>query len=246
MGGMKPRIKAAINILLQRFFHYRLMHCDLSLDSAVDALQRLSLAGSAFRQAVDVGAARGEWTRALLPKLTDCRFTMFEPLKENIAELEGVQAASNGRAVFRNEAVGRQSGTLSLHVHSDQTSSFASEWGGAAREVPVHRLDDLLADGSLKPFDLLKLDVQGAELDVLAGAELALTSCQAVQVEVSFRRVYDGAPLAQAVIVHMAGRGFRVFDICDTYKRPTDRALLQADLIFARDGAWFQPETWRA
>ena len=246
MGRMRQRVRDGVNVLLERFLHYRLTHRDLSLDSNVDALQCLAKAGLVFRQAMDVGAARGAWTRAMLPRLPECRFTMIEPLAENCAALDAVQAMSGGRAVYRNEAVGRQSGTLTLNVHHDQTSCFASEWGGAPRNVPVHRLDDLLADGLVAPFELLKMDVQGAEMDVLAGAERALATCQAAQIEVSFRRVYDGAPLAHEVMVCMAGHGFRIFDVCNTYKRPKDRALLQADMVFARDGQWFQPETWRA
>jgi len=244
MSGIKQGIKNGINFFLERGFHHRLMHSALALDSAAESLQSLADAGMVFRHAVDVGAARGEWTQAMLTRLPKCHFTMIEPLAENLAYLDVVQVKSGGRADYRHEAVGRQSGTLVLNVHSDQTSSFASEWGGTIREVPVQRLDDRLADGSIPAIDLIKLDVQGAELDVLAGAEKTLAACQAVQMEISFRRVYKGAPLAHEIVAYMADKGFRVFDICDTIKRREDRALLQADLVLAREGKWFLPETW--
>jgi hypothetical protein len=92
--------------------------------------------------------------------------------------------------------------------------------------------------------DGLKLDVQGAELEVLAGATETLKRCKVVQVEVSFRRVYEKAPLAHEIIRFFTEQGFRIYDIASIFKRGNDRALLQADLFFVADDTFCKPETW--
>jgi FkbM family methyltransferase len=84
-------------------------------------------------------------------------------------------------------------------------------------ELPVRALDSLRADpqAALPPFiGLLKLDVQGAELAVLQGAEQALRSeIVGVEAEVSFSPVYEGQPLFRDVDAFLARQGFTLFKL---------------------------------
>jgi len=104
-------------------------------------------------------------------------------------------------------------------------------------------LDNLVQRLGIDQVDALKLDVQGAELEVLRGGPNVLKMCNVVQVEVIFRKIYDGAPLAQEVVGFFHKNGFRIYDIASVMKRK-DHALLQADLFFVRDEALFLPESW--
>ncbi|MEQ9491457.1 MAG: FkbM family methyltransferase [Alphaproteobacteria bacterium] len=74
--------------------------------------------------------------------------------------------------------------------------------------IPVEtvRLDDVL-DGQQPDF--LKMDVQGAELDVLTGAEKALETVQVVQTEVEFIELYKGQPLFADIDTAMRKAGFQ-------------------------------------
>ena len=80
----------------------------------------------------------------------------------------------------------------------------------STRELDTHRLDDVLGQG---PVDFLKLDVQGAELDVLRGAERTLAETLVVFSEVEFTPIYRGQPLFHDVTQHLRERGFDLFDI---------------------------------
>ena len=241
--GAKQRIKHELNRLLERILHHRLEHvARLPRDPAI-SLRRLAAAGFQPRQAADIGAAQGHWTRDLTAVFPSTQFWLADPLEENRQALSCL-AAENKRVKVWLGAVGDHCGTLALHVHADQTSSFVSEWGGEGREVRLATLDSLIEGNELAPPDLIKLDVQGAELMVMTGAHRAFAAATVVQVEVSFRHVYEGAPLAPDIVAQMADMKFRIYDICDLYKRPVDGALLQADLIFARQGPWFDPERW--
>jgi hypothetical protein len=78
------------------------------------------------------------------------------------------------------------------------------------------------------------MDIQGSELEALKGADQCLQTAEALLLEVSFRRIYVGAPLAEDVIGYCASKGYRIYDICSYDQRPGDGALFQADLLFMR------------
>jgi FkbM family methyltransferase len=118
-------------------------------------------------------------------------------------------------------------------------------------DVEVVTLNDLFDDGTLKNAHYLKIDIEGAELDILRAAQRALTGCQAVKVEVSFVEQRIGQPLAHEVIAFLQSSGFALFDIrhphhwrrrplpahpfISKFEVPYSRGrIAQADLLFFR------------
>jgi hypothetical protein len=83
----------------------------------------------------------------------------------------------------------------------------------ATRQVETVRLDDALAGVLDGPVDFLKLDVQGAECDVLRGAERTVDGVLAVHTEVEFHPIYRGQPRFGEVAAFMEERGFDLFDL---------------------------------
>ncbi len=235
-------LKNAVNSCLLPL-HRRIENTALIPNDVSSSLRNLAKAGFVPSQIADIGAARGNWTKEMLPLFPGSDFWLADPLEENRTAL-GTLASVNPRVKIWLGAIGDRVGSLDLHIHADQTSCFASEWGGDSRSVRMATLDALIEEGELHSPDLVKLDVQGAEMMIIEGARKALGSAKVVQMEVSFRQVYEGAPLAHEVAARMAALGFRIYDICGLIKRKRDDALLQADIIFARQGAWFTPEKW--
>lgn len=78
--------------------------------------------------------------------------------------------------------------------------------------VATVRLDDVLPPGGL---DLLKVDVQGAELRVFEGAERLLDECLVVWTEVAFVPVYRGQPLFGDVAGRLARHGLMFHSFSD-------------------------------
>ena len=78
--------------------------------------------------------------------------------------------------------------------------------------VQTRRLDDL---PEITNIDLLKIDVQGAELDVFRGAERLLKGAVVVYTEVEFLPMYKGQPLFADVDAHLRGLGFRLHGFAD-------------------------------
>lgn len=236
------RFKQLVKTFLKNKFHLYSLNPANLLDRPADVLAILKRSGLAVRSVVDVGAARGEWTRTCLAVFPEASCLMIDPLSENVMPLRSV--CDEWPAVrYWTGAVGDQAGELKIFAHGDQSSLLASEWGGDLRTVPVRTLDSFLDDGTMPGVDFSKIDVQGAELSVLRGADRVLAQCQAIQIEVGFRKVYQGAATAHEVIAYLGQRGFRIYDICDVCKRE-DRALLQCDLFFVKDGRLFLPESW--
>jgi hypothetical protein len=109
-------------------------------------------------------------------------------------------------------------------------------------KVPLRRLDDLLADhladhlAAATPSRcvFLKLDVQGYESQVLAGATQLLNHTLAVQLEMSLLPLYEGETLMPQMHAAMTTKGFDLWDLEPSFRDPTTGRLLQIDAIFLR------------
>ena len=99
--------------------------------------------------------------------------------------------------------------------------------------VPTARLDTLVAAEKLPPADLIKIDVQGAELDVIAGAKTALSRCEALIIELSLASYNKDAPLIGETLPAITQLGFRCVDICELHRAPAGN-VLQADFLFVK------------
>ena len=97
--------------------------------------------------------------------------------------------------------------------------------------LEIRRLDDVLHDVALDKPALLKLDVQGFELEVLKGSLETLKRIDYVYLEASFIELYKGQPLATEVITWLADHGFNLSGVYHVSFDGTGRAV-QADMLF--------------
>src|SRR5262249_20228404 len=105
------------------------------------------------------------------------------------------------------------------------------------REVTTARLDTLCALNALNPPDLIKIDVQGAELDVLRGGQATLARCSVIIVETSLLKFNRGGPLFGDVVGEISRLGFKCVDICEVHRMPSGMAF-QVDLLFVNDALY--------
>jgi FkbM family methyltransferase len=155
-----------------------------------------------LRTIVDVGANVGQWSTMLLDLITPEKLVIVEPQPAACAEL---QRLFGGRSFveLHNVAIGDQNGTTTLRVTRDTTGAsvlppreemrelIGSNWTVESEiEVPVRTLDSLLA--SLPEISLLKIDVQGFEKQVLAGATACLARTNFLLIELNYMPQYVG------------------------------------------------------
>ncbi len=137
---------------------------------------------------VDIGANVGAYT-VLAAKAVGARVVAVEPIAQTAAHLQA-NLALNGiqdRVDLCQVALGRMSGTLRMTQDADTVNHIVGEdesWGGQATEIPVRTLDELL-NGRVPR--LVKIDVEGFETEVLAGAQGLLRNegLQAILVELN-------------------------------------------------------------
>nr|WP_246338200.1 FkbM family methyltransferase [Azospirillum oleiclasticum] len=221
---------------------------------------------AAFREApiglIDVGARWGpsEIFQAA-PEVFDV--LAFEPDPREADILEREIGPGGGWAGFRvhRGALGAGTGTGALHLLSKANNSsllpvnrhFTSRYAfrgfelERVLEVPLRALDDVLAeDGHGSAAEIIKIDVQGAEIEILKGARRTLAErAVCVICEVAFFPFYEGMPLCADVVRFMTDAGFSLYGLLDAQNRSTKRLdksrfrarerLCHADAVFLRD-----------
>jgi FkbM family methyltransferase len=189
---------------------------------------------------VDVGANRGEWTEMAKELFPAAAVLMIEPQPEMRAALDSLCRRLPGTSWVEVAAGARDETRIQTLWQDTQGSSFlprpdpARLATGEQRPAPVRRLDDLLAERGGRVPDLVKLDVQGFELEVLAGCPSIFGRTELFVLECSLFAFLDGLPLLSEVVGFMAERGYELYDVAGRIRRPVDGALGQLDLAFAR------------
>ncbi|MCP4709473.1 MAG: FkbM family methyltransferase [Planctomycetes bacterium] len=215
---------------------------------AVSAFERIKKQQISVRQIIDVGAAKGQWTRECIEVWPGANYFLIEPRAENSDRLK--QLGDEHRQVkYWIGGLGAMPGSMDLYVHDEQSSFFKSEFSATAnrcqKKVEIRTLDSFLEAGEIVSPDLIKLDVQGYEIEVLKGAEKCLENAEFLLIEVLYREIYESGPLAHEVISWVGARGFRILDICSYTQRPLDGELAQSDMLFARENSQvFNQKGW--
>ncbi len=175
---------------------------------------------------VDIGARAGidpRWERFK----GDLDVLGFEPDADECARLNAARDPSY-RSRFLPYALGAEAREVSFHQSRWPVASsvfepnpeFLADFPHAAvllETVERHTLtttplDAVLEREGVQP-DMLKIDVEGGELDVLRGGERALAASLMLDVEVEFAPLFRGAPLFADVDTHLRDRGWQLLGL---------------------------------
>jgi FkbM family methyltransferase len=236
----------------------------LAIDSAIFTYGMWELPGTQFVKAIlrpgmvflDVGAATGYYSM-LAARLVGARGAVhsFEPVEDLRLRLErNARLNKLSNISVHPEAVARAAGMVDFYDRAERanygTSSVLPNHTSAeaSRTVRATRMDDFAATLPGGRLDLVKIDVEGAEADVLEGADVVLSSpAPPVLLFESFdvagpthflqKRGYTVAALsyslAEGLIFAEAGSDFN--NVFDRYEAPNYVALREgeAGLSFA-------------
>jgi FkbM family methyltransferase len=222
----------------------REFRCGLRLGVAAAIEHENYLRSVRFATLIDVGANKGQFSLAARAYWPDCEILAFEPLSE---------AAGKYQCVFQNDrkvrliraALGAQKGQSEIHLSRKRDSSSLLTIGELQSRIfpgtdevgteliNVVTLDSVFFSVSSARPVLLKIDVQGFELEVLKGATDALKSVDAIYAEVSYVSLYKRQPLASEVIAWLSARNFILAGIYNTIFDKGGVAV-QSDMHFRR------------
>jgi FkbM family methyltransferase len=199
----------------------------------------------------DIGANVGDMTLSMLEAFPQATIYAFEPCSDTHARLaERVKASRHGDRVklftngfFDQETVRALNVTsfnganslLEITPEYHQMNPHIEEC--TTEDITLVRLDDFVVEQGINQIDLIKIDVEGAEYQVLAGGRETLsTKVDAVIVEVSFirRPREDGEFIRIFQILHECG--FAPAEIYDVEHADVESIwrLAQFDCVFRR------------
>lgn len=202
------------------------------------------LRGLACRTVVDIGANRGQFALAARECFPEAWIYAFEPLEAPGNSFECL-FAGDARVSLARGAVSPTNGGALMHVSARDDSSSLLEIGPRQGElfpgteekgtvsVESGRLTRWLEPGRIQPPALLKLDVQGYELEALHGCEEILDRFEFAYIECSFEELYSGQALADEVIRFLDGYGFRLSGVYNITYGAKGQSV-QADFLFCR------------
>lgn len=217
---------------------YRVIRaCDANRFQAIEeSLRTLKRRGFSPRVVFDGGANIGDFTRLARQIFgNDAEIHMFEPQPSCKPYLEILAKAPAYH--FHHAALGSTHGaSLDLVIEPGQVTTGAHVAASGASKtsvrVPVVTLDGLFqAKLRMDDRSLLKLDLQGWELEAIRGAVGVLPHIEVILIEVSFYAQAYEPPISKVVRI-LDEMGFELQDVASLFGRPRDNRARQADFVF--------------
>lgn len=192
-----------------------------------------------IKTAYDLGANAGTWTllaKTIIPGLT---VHAFEPIpqyqqayltttqKLNNVTLHKAGAGSENKMEKFNIS-GHSSSFLEVSNHL--LGLFPNENKTGELDVQMIRLDDYAQKNNLALPDLMKLDVEGYELEALKGAVKCMENCRYIILEVSFIERHIGQPLFHEVVHFMGQHNFMTYAF--PYHMHLAKPIQSTDVLF--------------
>jgi FkbM family methyltransferase len=207
-----------------------------------DSLIHLKKLGYYPDMVIDVGAAQG--TKKLYKAFPNAEFLWIEPLPEFNSSLKKIKV----KGKIQNIIIGNKRCTQNFSICKDHIGSSIFEINDSEsniyyerREVEQHTLDEIVFQ-QLPNKVLLRIGVQGAELNVLQGAPETLKKCDVIIIDIFFFNFFKNSPSCIDVFNILKNEGFAIYDICEGHNRPLDDALAQRLFIFVKENGQFRKE----
>lgn len=190
---------------------------------------------------IDIGAAEGVIALKFSQAFPEATIFAYEPIK-NTFEVLQYNTGSNPKVIPINRALGNSHEEKIIHIAHRITSSsifdiekeienkyFAEQLHYETDEkITVSRLDDEIASTTL--VNIIKIDVQGYELEVLKGAGQTLKRTNLVVLEMQNHNLYNKAPKYYELDEHLRNNGFELYDIIPSLRE--DHKLYEWDSVY--------------
>ena len=187
----------------------------------------------------DIGAHHGKWSLGMKKLMPKASFQLFEanPVCETFLKKTGLP--------YHRIALSKAKGKRVFHSNNSTGDSFYPEntklsgvFGWQEKEVETADLDSFAVQNHLPSPDWIKLDVQGAELDVLAGGKCLFSKSKFLLTEIPLLPYNLGAPSFSDYLDAFGAAGFLPVSVVEVHqllaKAGNSPALSQMDLFFER------------
>jgi FkbM family methyltransferase len=195
---------------------------------------------------LDVGASWGGYAKTLRRFGYKKRIISFEPVSKTHSKLLKNSLNDSEWQVHKKIIISdKKIKKLFINVSKDNDNSSVLELSKLHKEnhpnsqythkeeVEIDSLDNLINHYSLSNKNLmLKIDVQGSEMDVLKSAINNLSKFKLIQIELSLQTLYEGQTLYREVLNFMNEHNYGIWNIFPGYKKKLVGQLFQFDGVF--------------
>ncbi len=206
-----------------------------------------SLAHYGINVVLDVGANTGQYGTALRALGFRGRIVSFEPQQAPFSQLAAL-AARDGNWQAVNLGLGDADGPRAINLYQDTTMGSMLTFSGdlnrfSASKLGTETIQVRTLDGIFEqyagPADkvLLKIDTQGFEKPVLAGAARSLERIVGVQIELSITPLYTEQPRIEEMILCLRDKGFVLWQLIP------GAILFDTGQELEVDGVFFRPSS---
>jgi FkbM family methyltransferase len=217
-------------------------------------LEDLKSRGFDCKSILDIGANNTNWSIMARNIFPNAHFYLVEPQTEMEYHLKKF-AEETATAFYFLKAVGARNEILTFTVSEDLAgSSFLPKEeksllaNGKQRKIEIITIDDLINSNEIIMPELIKLDIQGFELEALKGAQTTFGNTEVYIVEVSLfpSLERDDMPVISDVINFMLERDYTIYDFPGFLRRPLDGALGQCDICFVKKDSFLRSSySWK-
>ena len=198
-------------------------------DFSIQKYNRLKEMGFNPKNTLDIGASDGSWCKQFNKIFEDTKIFSIEGnpyLEENLKK----NNPNYKIALLGNETSIKKFfiNNVSDQCHGASVYKETTEYYNNCKELELQmvKLDDI----NNTDYDYIKIDVQGAELDIIKGGLKTILDCSFLQLELSVLEFNYNAPLSSQIISYLYNIDFYIYDICGHFY--WNNRLNQFDVIF--------------
>ncbi|NNT71051.1 FkbM family methyltransferase [Flavobacterium sp. IMCC34852] len=193
---------------------------------------------------IDVGANSGQFSKVASYHFPKAKMDVFEPLPNLFPRIKKM-FDNNPNINTHNIALGNELGTIKFNQNefghissileiSDENIHYPKGNGLDQIDVQIKTLDSFsFSQKANKGIALLKLDVQGYELEVLKGGENTLQHIDYILLEANLEQLYVNQPSFTEVNSYLNSKGFELSDMLD-FNLGSKNKYIEIDLLYKR------------
>ena len=192
---------------------------------------------------IDVGSNKGQFILLCIKFFPNLLIYSFEPIKEALIKQKNLLSFKNN-IYFYNTGIGNKKKKINFFITNRvDSSSFLTinksknynknYYVKEKRKIKIQKLDQILNNKKLIKPVLIKIDVQGFELEVLKGSKKTLPNIDYLLLEVSKNQMYNKQAIEIEIINFLKKEKFRIM-VSSKWKRINNTEFMQRDILFKR------------
>jgi len=198
-----------------------------------------------FETVLDVGSNKGQFILLIEKLFKNKTIYSFEPISE-ILEKQKEFFKDKKNLFYYNLGIGKKSEKKKFYITNRKDSSSFLKVNHnikgnndykieEEREINIKSLDEVMGDRDILAPILMKIDVQGFELEVLKGSFNLLKKIKYIIIEVSYDVLYSKQPLENEITKYLSSKNFKIIKKnSNNYKIPNSN-FLQVDILYKNE-----------